>query len=1023
GNNTIDILFESLARDKSKYAAAVILSGSGSDGAAGALCVRQAGGVVIVQDPTTAEFDSMPLAVIETGMANHILPIVDIARELYACPNPDYERLNGTAAWTSNMLETMQRIADHIYRHAGFDLTGYKLAPLMWRVHRRMQARQIHHLNDYEALLADDVVELEILIHKIPIHVTSFFRDEDAWNVLKQDVLHELFSVANATDVIRAWTPACSTGEEAYSLAMLMNEENKKLSTSIDFQIFATDTSAEIVTRASQGIFSAHAGNAIPEELKSDYFYTVDGGYRVKKALREKMVFAPQNLLADPPFSSLDLITCRNLLIYLEPSAITQVLYLLHSALRPGGYLFLGKGESLSPKQSGFEAVSPALRIYRKTGVFYDAEVNFPKRLQKRLDRQTGRISAAENAHRALVETFDLPSVLVDEQFNVLRIHGSTEGFLKLPAGQPTYNLLQMVPLALRERIRVSGKFVLLEQCATTIEGELQSSSKGIITARLMLTPITQGENGSLRLLISFLSADRNANSNFSDEDKNGKWNEALRISMGELDASREELQALNEELRTVNDQLNISNDEITRINQQLSINVEELETQRHILTSGAVMTLFLDQGLRVRWFTPAMKKLFPLYESDTGRRIADLRPKFKDSKFLSDAQAVLEGKASRESEVETESGKWYQRQIRPFSVEGKIKGVAITFADITEQKKAEEALAEELDAISRLRELSDQLLSSKDVSDALYQVLDTAISLHGADKGTIQIHDPETGVLRYIATRGFGLDLLSSIPPIDRDFHSTCAATIRTGHRIVVTDLTSDSQFADHASTAAALNYKAAISSPLKTRHEELQGVLTVHFREPHIPTERELGWADLYAGLAAHLIERRRTEIRLGEREAERKKAESALRESEEKYRSLFESINTGFAIIETVRDDEGRLVDLLYREVNKAFACLTGFQPNPGQSVRELMPDFEDYWFEYYDRVSSTGVPELREDYNADLDRWYYTNANRVGDACSRLIAVIFDDITERKRAERALCESEEKYRLLFNSFNKS
>jgi two-component system CheB/CheR fusion protein len=694
----IDTFFKSLAADRGQQAIAVVLSGTGSDGAEGIIRIKQAGGTVFVQNPTTAMHGGMPCAAIATGAANHVLPVDGIARELLAgVPVPAVR--TPAAAGQEDIAQPLEEILTLIRRHTGSDMSGYKFSPLFWQIQQRMRARGIDQAYDYAALLRAEPAELETLVRSIPIHVTEFFRDPAAWEALERKVIAPLIREHGGGRPIRVWTPACSSGEEAYSVEMLLAEQIDRLGKPVDFQVFATDASPDIVARARRGVFSAAAIERISPERRARFFYPYGGKYRVKKNLREKLVFAPQHLLVDPPFADMDLVTCRNLLIYLEPYAQQRVVTLLHASLRMGGYLFLGRGESLNPNQAGFEVVSMPLRIYRKAAPLADSQARFPKRL-KRLPPALG----AESAHRAVLEEFDLPSVLIDAQFNVLHIYGDTSPFLRLPPGQPVLNLLAMIPWAWAANLRVSAQNALSGQQPVTVEG-LPERQKDEGALRIKLTPVNAGEEGGApRLLVSFIrssgfgmAAPEGRSGAAMPEDASAEpdspgWRDTLRLTIEELEASREELQVLNEELRAVNEQLNLSNEEINDVNAQLRDKIQELETQSHVLSSGAVMTLFLDKDLRVRWFTPAVSELFPLRPYDTGRQITELGPRFVDPHFIDDIQAVMRTGEPLEGEVCNREGRWFLRRIGPFRTgSDKTTGVAITFTDITARKHAEE--------------------------------------------------------------------------------------------------------------------------------------------------------------------------------------------------------------------------------------------------------------------------------------------------------------------------------------------
>ncbi|WP_277184605.1 chemotaxis protein CheB [Caballeronia sp. BR00000012568055] len=686
GIDTIDALFESLAGDRGPKAIAAVLSGTGTDGAAGAICVKQAGGVVIVQDPVTTMNDDMPRAVIARGAADYVLPVGEIARQLALCASPAYVRPESQVAWTGEIARTLDEIVGMIRKQAGFDLSGYKATPLLWRIQQRMDARRVRSFANYQSLLHDDPAELEALIRGIPIHVTEFFRDPPAWDALKHDVIEPLLK-ERAGETIRAWTTACATGEEAYSVAMLLSESGA----SADFQVFATDASPDIVTRASRGVFAANALEKVSAERQARFFYSVDGNCRIERALREKMVFAPQDLLVDPPFHGLDLVTCRNLLIYLDPEATERVLFLLHSALRLGGYLFLGKGEPLSARQKGFEPVSGRWHIYRKTGPAADVRIRFPYRMAR--FRHAAAVPSV--AHRAAVEHFDLPSVLIDDEFRILQVYGDTDKFLNFPAGQPTDNLLKLTQRELASSLRSAALRAFADGQPAAVHG-LHEEDDGPHALQIRITPIQTAENGaSPRVLVSFLAGERRGGLD-KREASNEDWTEAIRVSREELEASREELHALNEELRASNEQLNIANDDLNQVNATLENKIAELEMQSRVLSAGAVMTLFLDEELRVRWFTPSIHELFPLRAGDVGRPITDFFPRFDDPEFIRDVRAVMQTDEPREAEVRNQEDKCFLRRIRPFmSRTEKNAGVAVNFTDISELKRAEQALRE----------------------------------------------------------------------------------------------------------------------------------------------------------------------------------------------------------------------------------------------------------------------------------------------------------------------------------------
>jgi len=690
GIDTIDAFLESLACRESPRSVAVILSGTGMDGTAGAVRIRQAGGIVIVQDPLTALHDAMPLAIIQRGIHDHVLPVGAIGQQLMDCAEATYVRPAASADWAVGMSDPLGRIIALVKLRAGFDLSGYKPSPLLWRIQQRMDVRRVWSFNDYALLAEDDPVELEALVRGIPIHVTEFFRDTAAWELLRADVLSPLVAAAGNDRTLRVWTPACATGEEAYSLAILLDEITREKPERSEFKIFATDVAPELVARASRGLFRSEAVGGLSAARQNRCFYKVDGCFRVKRFLRDKLVVAPQDLLSDPPFSELDLITCRNLFIYLERETVKDILFVLHGALRTGGILFLGRSESLPLDVQGFEPVSAEWNIYRKVG---------PMRGSRRTPvPQTVPHNAALTmaALRAAHEQFEVPSALIDDQGNVLRTYGTTRCLLSLPAGEPSLNLADLMPQEWAAQFRYGVQQALERHEPLTLTG-LRDRFQGGVPLSMRLTPLqTSGGEAWDRILVSFIRADHSAGARDADGSSllqddlgfraNINWKDEARVSREELEASSEELQALNEELKASNEQLRQSNEDLNDANVDLQRNVERLAMQSRVLLSGAVMAVFLDLDLKLQWFTPTMRDVFPLSAADTGRKIADLVPIFRDPEFYTDIQHVVGGSDPREAVIRDGKGRCFLRKTFPYVSEtGATAGVAITFADIGE--------------------------------------------------------------------------------------------------------------------------------------------------------------------------------------------------------------------------------------------------------------------------------------------------------------------------------------------------
>jgi two-component system CheB/CheR fusion protein len=884
-SGAIDTFFESLARERGAHAIGVVLSGLGSDGLAGASHIRGAGGVVLVQEPSTAINDRKLRAIIERGSANYVLPVGQIAEQLVRCASP-FHVAQTPCVRTGRPTDGLDDIIDLIRQQVGFDLGGYKATPLIWRIQQRLDARRVRSLDDYADLLRDDPAELEGLMRLVPFHVTGFFRDSDAWDVLARDVLERVVGERNGDEPIRVWTPACATGEEAYSVAMLLSEQTGRAGIAREFQVFGTDASSEVVVRAARGVFSERALAGVDPERRARFFYGVDGVHRVKRSLRAHLVFARHDLLADPPFGALDLVTCRNLLIYLEPETVNRVLATLHGALRSGGYLFLGNSESLLRHQRGFEPVSARWHIYRKVGDAAEFRLKTPLRL--RGSRQALAVPAT--AHRAAVEAFDLPSVLTDGEFQMLRVHGDTRGILRIPSGPPTQNLLDLVEPELAMALKGALNKALTVRDSILLGG-LRDRQRGDYSLNVRVTPLEADEKcGAPRVLVSFIRAQDRVRTGRTaararhdlDAPDEGESNESARVSEEELDASREELVALNEELSASNQQLHTANDDLNHANADLERTIAELDLQRRVLGSGAVMTLFLDPELRVRWFTPAVNELFPLTPADIGRPITDIAQKFENESFVGDVRAVMLNGEPREAEVQNAAERCFLRRIRPhLSSEETNDGVAVTFTDITERKRIEEALRQREAWVRGQREALEAALDGEPLQTSLAALVRTAVTWLGEDsRAAFYLSNAAGTTLHHIV--GMPLAYAEAVDGFKIGPESlACGLATHSGIPVITPDVTKEPRWVPWLSMAQKFDYRGCWSFPLHTTAGNFVGTLALYFRKPREATPLDLEFAQLVTQTAAIIVARHM--------DAElRKSAERALRESSERSRA---------------------------------------------------------------------------------------------------------------------------------------
>jgi chemotaxis methyl-accepting protein methylase/signal transduction histidine kinase len=659
----IDQLFRSLGQDQRERAIGIILSGTGSDGAVGLKEIVAHGGIVLVQAPEFAQFDGMPRSAIATGLVAHVLPIAKMPRVLLRYARHAYVRKPRLTPSGSRAGNPISKILALVEAGHGQSFTGYKQAMLTRRIERRMGLLNIDKLDDYAKRLRRNAAEVAALRKDLLIGVTEFFRDREAWEALDADVLRPLIASKKPGEPIRAWVAGAGTGEEAYTLAVLILMRLRRLRKRCVIQIFGTDANQDSLNTARAGRYPFGIRNQIPAEYLKRYFKESidDHHYQVVPEVRESVIFGDHDLLADPPFSRLDLVTCRNVLIYIEPAIQERILSVCHFALRPNGFLFLGSAETVGVHEKFFESVARKWHIYRRIGTTPRDQVDW------RLDRTRPRVPALspEPTNRA----------------------GRTAAVSKS----------RLANSQLQEDLRATQE-------------DLQSAVSQLKTS-----------------------------------------NEELRASHEETMSINEELQSMNEELESSKEELQSVNEELNTVNTQLQHKVGELEVANadlnNLLASNEVATLCLDRTFRIKWFTPAAHRLFNFLPSDIGRPIADLSLTVLDRSLIENARAVLETQAPRSREFEHKGV--HLRRIVPYRTErGRIDGVVITFADITEAKRAAqkeiEAKAaaneeleervrertEELGRLSRelaLAEVRERQTIARDLHDGLGQELNAA--------------------------------------------------------------------------------------------------------------------------------------------------------------------------------------------------------------------------------------------------------------------------------------------------------
>jgi len=744
----IDFLFRSLAQDQGARAVCVVLSGTGRDGTLGARAVKGAGGLVLVQTPSTAEYDGMPRSVIAAGLADFALPPAQMARQIAASLGG--APLAGTVAADEDIIA---KICILLRDRTGHDFSQYKPSTLARRIERRMALHQIGQQHEFLRYLQQDSAELEALFHDLLIGVTSFFRDPDAFAALEKDAIPRLFADKPGDGCVRAWVCGCSTGEEAYSIAILLQEHLEQLRKAFKVQVFATDVDPKAIVLARAGVYPASiAADVAPERLAR--FFSLDrdaGAYRVQKAIRDLVVFSEQDVIKDPPFSRLDLVSCRNLLIYLRGEVQRRLIPLFHYALNPGGILFLGTSESVGEALTLFGPLNRKCKLYLRLEPPRDyrapplgeltrasAAPSAVRQAQDRDPREADPNDRRGLTERALLEHFNAAALLVNGRGEIFYVHGRTGQYLEPAVGDAAMNLFAMAREGLRPILAAALQRAVVTKGPERISRVRVKTNGDFVTVDLMVRPVRPGSS-DLTLADRYLVVLEQTLPRAPLEDKCQDGTEAgkqgtvddpgARIAEleCELKAKEEYLQATLEEMETANEELKSTNEETQSINEELQSANEELETSKeelqsvneelatvnaelqgkvtdlsranndmnNLLAGTGIATLFVDHELRITRFTPATTGLIRLIDSDIGRPVGDVVSNLVPHEDLqADLQEVLRALATREKEVQTRQGAWYLMRIGPYrTLENVIEGAVITFVDISRLKELEAEL------------------------------------------------------------------------------------------------------------------------------------------------------------------------------------------------------------------------------------------------------------------------------------------------------------------------------------------
>ncbi|MBU1344884.1 MAG: PAS domain-containing protein [Proteobacteria bacterium] len=729
-NLPIDNFFRSLAQDQGANAIAIVLSGTGSDGSLGVKQIKGELGMVMVQDEASAKYAGMPRSAIATGLADYILPVDKMPEALIKYTRHAIIELKGKiSSDEDNFQKALLKIYILLRTHTNHDFSLYKKNTIIRRIERRMHVHQIDKIQDYVTYLGKSKREIHVLFKDLLIGVTSFFRDPAAFDSLKDKFLPGLLCDKPEESGVRIWVAGCSTGEEAYSIAIVLHECMEKLGRHFVVQIFATDLDEDAIAIARSGLYPVSISADVDPERLNRFFTREDNHFRVKKSIREMLVFAPQNLTKDPPFTKLDLLSCRNLLIYLSQELQKNLFPVFHYSLKPGGILFLGSSESIGQDSGLFNLSDRKWKIFNRRPSLSTAHpvLNFPvsASLENPLETKTTEtVRRVEEINSfLLVETIlqqsdTPPCAVIDEKLNIVYIHGRTGRYLEPAPGKVCNNILEMarpglkVPLAAAIR-----KAATLKQEVTHTQIDIKENS-GFIKVTLTVKPVL--EYGAIRgmLMVVFNDAVKakgpaktripRKNESITRLEQELQYtrenlqttieeletaNEELKSTNEELQSTNEELQSTNEELETSKEELQSLNEESATVNAELQSRIDELsdanDDMKNLLNSTHIGTIFLDIDLNIRRFTDMVTRLVPLTAADIGRPVSHFTTELKAFEIVDHARQVLKDLITQECEVQSRDSKFFRTRITPYrTMHNVIDGVVVTFEDITEFKK-----------------------------------------------------------------------------------------------------------------------------------------------------------------------------------------------------------------------------------------------------------------------------------------------------------------------------------------------
>jgi chemotaxis methyl-accepting protein methylase len=732
----IDFFFRSLADDQQDRSVGVVLSGMGSDGTLGLRAIKEKGGVTFVQEPASAKCDGMPKSAADAGLADFVAPAEALPGKIIAYLQRAPLIAKPALAHAGKARSAFEKILILLREETGHDFSLYKNTSVYRRIERRMGIHQVDKIATYVRFLQENPQEVRLLFKELLIGVTSFFRDSTPWEKLKTEVIPAILKDRTPSRALRAWVIGCATGEEAYSLAIVFKEALEQLKPTKNFslQIFATDLDGDAIEKARAAVYPPNIAADVSPERLDRFFIQVEHGYQITKTIRDMVIFAPHNLIRDPPFTKIDFVSCRNLLIYLSPELQKRLLPLFHYSLNPGGVLLLGNSETIGEFTDYFVPLDDKARLYRRNDFHLGTTPTeyppaFVPGLNARQPPKTQKpaVNLQSLADQLLLQKYSPAAVLVNDKGDILYISGRTGKYLEPAAGKVNWNIFAMARESMRYELNGLFQKALGQTDAVTLKNVAVRTNGDTQVVDITVQAIAEPEVLRGSVMVVFRDVEAPPAAKVSDKAKRSSpagtvltraeqeleqarhevrlardemqiFQEEARSASEELQSTNEEMQSTNEELQSANEELQSTNEEMQTLNQELNVKAHDLSQlnndMKNLLDSTELTTLFLDKALNVRLFTTGSNKIFRLVRGDVGRLITDIASDLFYSELADDAREVLRTLVSHEKEVTTRDGRWFLVRIMAYrTLENMIDGAVITFVDITDSKTLEAEL------------------------------------------------------------------------------------------------------------------------------------------------------------------------------------------------------------------------------------------------------------------------------------------------------------------------------------------